>query len=88
MKIFISFLLVLCSFVANGQKVAISAHRMNVIYVGIPNYMTIVAEKYPCETISVSTDNGKIEKQDRCTYIYYPENIGNGTIEVYNKKKN
>ena len=84
-----SLLLLLLSFSSSGQKVAVSADKMNIVYIGVPNPMSIVAENYPCDQLIVSTDNGKIEKNDdwKCFYLYYPKEEGISIISVFNSKK-
>ena len=84
-----SLLLLLLSFLSRGQKVVVSADKMNIVYIGVPNPLTIVAENYSCDKLTVSTDNGKIEKQDdiKCWYIYSPKEEGISIISVFNSKK-
>lgn len=72
---------------ACGQKVAVMADRMNIAYLGLNNPLTIVAADYPCDEISVTTDNGAIRKNEDCGYDFYPAKAGTANILVFNKGK-
>ena len=61
---------------------------MNVVYVGIPNPLTIVVEKTDGKNVLVTTDNGKIASYDNGHYIYEPNKPGKAVISVNVKVKN
>ena len=82
-----SLLLLLLSFSSSGQKITVSADRMNVVYMGVINPLTIVSDSYPCDQLIVTTDNGEIEKNDYCSYSYMPQKDGTSKISVFNSKK-
>lgn len=87
MKIILSFL---CSIFAlqqcEAQKAVVANLKENVVYVGIPNPLGILAEGYKWDEIDVSTDNGRIEKQEEPTgYFFYPKNVGKANILLKSK---
>lgn len=67
---------------AVAQKAVVSANRENVCYLGIPNPLTIMAEGYKCDRISVNTDNGQLKHIENCSYEYLPAKKGLATFYV------
>jgi hypothetical protein len=84
---FVCCLMTLLPAAAAGQQVAIMADKMNIAYLGLNNPLTIVAANYPCDEISVTTDNGSIRKNEDCGYDFYPAKAGIANILVFNKGK-
>lgn len=75
--------------VCQGQKAAIFIHRQNIVYAGIYNSLNIVAERYPCDNLIVSTTIGTIEKADGdCAYNFRSSEAGTMrvTISVRNQR--
>jgi hypothetical protein len=70
-----------------GQKVAVANAKENVAYVGIPNVLDIVASNCACASLTVTTDNGKIEKTGDCEYQFMPGNTGRATIQIFELRK-
>ncbi len=87
MKNFIYILLIIISFSSFGQRFTISSTRQNLLYKGLDNPIEIVVEDTKCNNISVSTNNGKIEKYNDCSYIYIADTLGKTNISVYKKYK-
>ena len=77
------FLIVLPS---SGQSFTVSADKMNVLYVGVDNPISVTVENYSCESIAVSTNNGKITGSN-CQYIFSGGTVGVANIAVYKKVK-
>ena len=78
MKSLFSFLLfILAPMLTSAQAVALGNDRQNVVYLGIDNPMTIVAEGYPCKSLIIVTDNGSITGWDG-HYIFSPSHISGG----------
>jgi hypothetical protein len=69
-----------------SQHIAVAAERMNELYIGIDNPLSIVAENYPCHSIIVKTDNGKISGNS-CDYVYSGGTVGRADIILYIKQK-
>lgn len=69
-----------------AQNAVVTNAKMNIVYLGVANPMEAIAEKYACDQILLSTDNGKLEKQPGCRYVYYPENTGKATIRIMKGK--
>jgi hypothetical protein len=63
-----------------GQGFAVSADKMNVVYIGVDNPLTIVAEGYKCDQLEVSCESGTILKTGNCEYNIAP--VQEGAIEI------
>lgn len=73
-----SLLFLLQPFSAHAQQCVVANEKMNVVYVGIPNPMKIVAENRSCDDLVVRTDNGKVERSTESPCLFYavPEKPG------------
>jgi hypothetical protein len=81
--IIISVLSFSCS---SGQKFTVSADKMNELYIGVDNPISVTVENMSCEDITVTTNNGKISGSN-CRYIFSGGTIGPANIAVYKKVK-
>jgi hypothetical protein len=75
----------------NGQKktesfAAIAPTKMNVLYLGANNPMTIAAPGYEASELTVSIDNGTIEGKDGF-YEIHPKKVGAALVTVSCKDK-
>lgn len=84
---FVCFLLICCllSGTIYSQTVAVAAEKLNKVYIGMDNRMTITSEKCSCDEITATVDAGEIRKEKGCNFILYVERQGQVTITV--KKK-
>jgi hypothetical protein len=71
---------ILMPVVLYGQGFAVSAEKMNVVYIGVDNPLTIVAEGYKCDQLEVSCESGTIRKTENCEYNIAP--VREGAIEI------
>lgn len=64
---------------------AVSLTRMNVLYIGVDNPVTIAVANYNPKDIRVSFDNGNFEKADDGYYNYIarPKNTGTATLSIF-----
>ena len=69
-----------------GQNIAVAADKMNVLYVGIDNSITIAAENCYNKSLVVIATNGKLIK-DNGQYLFRSETVGATEITVYKKEK-
>lgn len=73
------------------SQVVVQANGMNILYLGTPNPLTIVATNYNRYDIVLKTDNGSI-KEDMAKgpghYVALPAKPGMATIEVRARTKN
>ena len=70
----------------NGDdiQVVISPVKMNVLYLGIENPVSILVSGVPSEKVSATMSNGKITKlPGKTEYIAKPTTVGDAVIEVY-----
>lgn len=65
-----SCFLIIHSSVAIGQVVVVALTKMNVLYRGIDNPISIAVENYPCNRIVAVSKVGKLEKDTGCHYIF------------------
>ena len=76
------FLLVLSSFRASSQKVAVELEKMNILYIGVDIPLKIVVENYPCNKIIVKATYGSIKPSlDNCQFLYKIDSC-NANIET------
>ncbi len=81
MKTFIAILLCFFCNESYTQVVAFAADKMNVLYIGVDNPITIVAESTDCSKIKLTAKNVTLSGRD-CKYVARVENIGNASITV------
>jgi hypothetical protein len=55
------------------------------VYLGIDNPLNVFVEGYSCTSLSVSTDNGTLEKTG-CFYNYHPSRLGTATFTIYKRQ--
>ena len=83
--------LVLPSSSSFAQHTAVSFNTINILYAGIPNPITIVAENTNSNDVIVKTNFGKItpDENSGVSHYYYESDMpGMATISVYVKTKN
>jgi hypothetical protein len=80
---FLSFAL-LCSLIASTQESMVSS-RYHKTYMGIDNSLDVIVEGCSCSSISITTDNGKLDKHG-CQYVYRPIREGEATFTIYKKQ--
>ncbi len=86
----ITFLLICCLFspAAFSQVVAVQADKMNILYMSMPNPITIAVGGKNYKTIKVTIDNGEVirdEHKGKGHYIVNPVHVGTADIGVYVK---
>ena len=79
----LSLLILTRAFSACGQiHTAVSADRMNIVYVGLPNPLRVAAEGIPCKSLWLTSDNGKVEKLDQCLFDFRPDTARTSTVYI------
>ncbi|MBL7720032.1 MAG: hypothetical protein JNL72_14440 [Flavipsychrobacter sp.] len=74
----------LLSLNAHGQNATFANTQMNKVYRALENPISITVEGYSWESISATTDNGTITKNDTGhIFTYIPAEPGTGNITVY-----
>jgi hypothetical protein len=84
-RICLVILLCFLGSISNAQVVAFAADKMNVLYVGLENPLTIVVENMDCKDVKIFTTNGKILRKG-CKLLIVPDSIGISRITVQTKK--
>jgi antitoxin component YwqK of YwqJK toxin-antitoxin module len=87
MKPILLILSFLYSHIAFSQGVVVAADKMNVLYIGIENPMSIAAENYSCKDLVVEISQGTITKDEdySCRHIAKVTTPGKATIIIKNK---
>jgi GldM C-terminal domain len=83
----IVFQLFISSFISSAsfsQHIAVSADKNNVLYVGVDNPITVVAENSSCKDLIIKTNNGKITGKG-CQLIFRASQAGSTEIIVVKK---
>jgi hypothetical protein len=70
---------------ATAQNFAVAADRMNVLYIGVENPLTITAENCPCKYLVVKSSIGKIIGR-KCKYIFYSDSGFAANIILYKRQ--
>ncbi|MFT3678690.1 MAG: GldM family protein [Ferruginibacter sp.] len=83
--LFISFILLLDAATTTAQNFAVAADRMNVLYIGVENPLTITAENCPCKYLVVKSSIGKITGAG-CRYIFYSDSGFVANITLYKRQ--
>src|SRR5690349_5004666 len=89
---FMRLLLLLVAMMGNGcfcwaQHAVVSCDRMNVLFAGVDNPMSIAVENVPNKSLVVKATNGAIEKVADGKYIYKGSTLGIDEILVLKKNK-
>jgi len=71
-----------------AQNIVVSADRMNVAYVGIPNPLTVAVENCKPDQVIVTAYNGTLTNNGNGNYDYTPEKTGKGILTISIKIKN
>jgi|AntAceMinimDraft_17_1070374.scaffolds.fasta_scaffold36315_2 hypothetical protein len=68
-------------------KLSVAADKMNVLYIGVDNPLTLAISDIPNENIRVTISQGSIKKNEsKGKYIARVNNPGIASIEVFSKK--
>ncbi len=69
-----------------AQDFVVRADKMNLVYIGIDNPLTIVSGDCGCDALSVSADKGTLKKVSGCKYMYTATESGVVNLEVATQK--
>lgn len=72
----------LIAFAGYSQKFAISNNRDNILYLGIPNHISIAAENCPCKLLSIKADSASISESAPCEYEMTFSRVADIDIEI------
>lgn len=81
----LTVLLSLEALVSTAQHVSIANDRSNMVYIDIPNPLTVTVEHYPCEDIVLKAGHGTLTKKDDHHYELTVNRYKDVTIEVFVK---
>ena len=86
-KYFLLILILPLLQISNGQGFAIALDKMNVLYLGLDNPVTIAVENTSNKSLIVKTTNGKISGANG-NYIFRGNEVGTAEISIYKKANN
>ncbi len=66
----LSLYLALSSPMVSGQTVVVSTTKMNILWRGIENPISIAVEHHPCSRIVATSNVGRLEKTSGCHYVF------------------
>ena len=58
------------------------ADKMNILYYGLDNPISVIARKYPCEALIATTNGGVITRNTDCHFSIRPMSYGVTTISL------
>lgn len=70
------------SYEVGDRSVTVAADKMNVLYVGVENPISVVAAGIPSGQMKVNADGIKLTSQGNGKYIAIPEKAGTATVTV------
>jgi len=70
-----------------SQLAAVSADRMNILYVGVDNLLTVAAENVSQKSLVVRASKGTLTREFDNHYVYIPRETGMIDILLYKKEK-
>jgi|GEM_PF-1282251 len=77
------------SFQIGAQEFAIANRRQHILYVGVPNPVTIAVNKYECKDVKLVLSYGKAAMDDGpCNYNITVNRPGKVMVSLYTKKDN
>ncbi|MGC4057087.1 MAG: GldM family protein [Chitinophagaceae bacterium] len=91
MKTDATFLRMLCSSImllfllphsGKSQSALIAATKMNILYLGVDNPVSICVNQESCASLSVVATNGSVKKIADCTYLIRVDKPGNTTLGI------
>lgn len=68
--------------VLRAQTFVVRADKMNLVYTGIDNPLTIVSGRCSCKDLSVTADIGELKKLEGCNYLYRAAKEGRMTLTI------
>ncbi len=68
-----------------SQEMAIGVEKMNVLYLGVDNPISIAMENTSCKELNIKVANGKLVGNN-CKYIIRCDSVGICRIHVYSQK--
>jgi hypothetical protein len=68
-----------------GQNFTVTPLKNNKVYLGVDNPLNSVVENFPCKSVFLSTENGKITKSG-CHFNYHPARIEDAKIKILIKE--
>ncbi|MEZ5007216.1 MAG: GldM family protein [Chitinophagales bacterium] len=69
-----------------AQHITVANTRLNIIYMGIDNPISITVENYDCDDLIIYCTNGLIKQDDGCQYTIRTSEVGEVKITVNIKK--
>lgn len=70
-----------------AQQAIVALDKMNILYAGMPNPVSILVSGYKPEDIKVEMDKVVINRIDPAHYIFTPDAPGTVTLKIYGKGK-
>lgn len=82
----LTLLFALQAFVATSQHITVTNDRSNMVYIDIPNPLTVTVEHYRCEDVVLKADHGTLIKKDDHHYQLTVNQFKDVTIEMFVKE--
>ena len=86
MKILIVFPLLLAQYCSTAQQFTVTNDRMNIVYLGVDNPISVSVENLKNNDLRVEASNGTLTGR-KGKYLFRPLKVGEARIAVYNSKK-
>ncbi|OSZ82209.1 hypothetical protein CAP35_02770 [Chitinophagaceae bacterium IBVUCB1] len=88
MRTILLFIVGMTYFTCNAQEFVI-ASKVNILFVDMPNEITLAANMYKCKDLKLVSNYGKVEPTDNpCKYIVTLNRKGYTTLSLYSKRDN
>ena len=70
------------SYMVGASSLSVSATKMNVLFIGLENPVSIAAAGVPAESVSASISQGSLQKVGTGNYVAKVSTVGNATVNV------
>lgn len=70
------------TYVVGASSVSVSADKMNVLYIGVDNPVSVAAAGVPAENVSATISQGSLTKSGPGKYVAKVTTVGNATVNV------
>ncbi|WP_222165116.1 GldM family protein [Edaphocola aurantiacus] len=76
-----------CPALLQAQQAMVALDKMNILYAGVPNPVSILVSGYKPEDVKMEMDKVVINRVDPVHYIFTPNAPGSVTLKIYGKEK-
>lgn len=85
MKTIIAISLIFFFFLNNYAQISVNPTKTNIVYIGVENPLTIMANGYDCKDLRVKVSQGELISYGECKFIFKPSLVGEVDFSIYHE---